>query len=504
MPGARRSAALTGRGAAAKPAPAMIDLRPVGYVIGLLVAVMGATMLFPMALDWLAGDPNWQAFLQAAVISGVAGAVLALACANGAGNGLSLQQIFLLTTGVWVALPAFGALPLVLGAPDIRFVDAMFESVSGMTTTGTTVIVGLDALPAGANLWRGILQWLGGLGIVIVAMLFLPVMKVGGMQFFRSEGFDTLGKVLPRALDISSALIQVYIILTLTCALAYFAFGMNGFDAVMHALTTVSTGGFSNYDASFAGFAGPLQYVASLFQLLASMSFIRFVQLMQGDPWPLWRDVQVRAYIRWTAYAIGLVTGYIALAQGVPPEVALREATFNLITIFSGTGYASTDVTAWGAFPFVVLIAAGLIGGCTSSTVCSVKVFRYLILLEAVKVQIARLTNPSAVVAVRYDGRRVDQGVIDSVIVFFTLFILTFGLLAVALSLTGLPTLTAITAAWTSVANIGPVWGEGVSPTGAVDGFPDMAKWVMMFGMILGRLELLSVYVLFLRSFWRA
>ncbi|QYK40952.1 MAG: TrkH family potassium uptake protein [Paracoccaceae bacterium] len=482
----------------------MIDLRPVGYVIGLLVAVMGAMMVFPMALDYMAGDPNWLAFLEAAVISCVTGAVLALACANGAGRGLTLQQSFVLTTGVWVALPAFGALPFVFGAPDVPYIDAAFESVSGMTTTGTTAFPHLDGLPLGTNLWRGILQWLGGLGIVIVAMIFLPVMKVGGMQFFRSEGFDTLGKILPRALDISSALIQIYVVLTLACALSYFAFGMNGFDAVMHALTSISTGGFSNYDASFAVFSGPLEYISAAFQILASLSFIRFVQLMQGDPRPLFRDVQVRAYIRWTAYAVGVIVAYRMAALGASFLPALRETTFNVVSVFSGTGYASADVTAWGPFPFVVLIAVGLIGGCTSSTGCSVKVFRYLILFEAVKVQIARLTNPSAVVAVRYDGRRVDKEVIDSVILFFTLFILTFGVIAVLLSLTGLSTRTAVTAAWTAVANVGPVFGAGVGPTGSIEGFPAAAKVLMIIGMILGRLELLSVYVLFLRGFWRA
>lgn len=481
----------------------MIDLRPVTYVIGLLVATMGLFMLFPMALDYAAGDPNWRAFFQASILCVVAGGTTALASANGAGGSMSLQQIFLLTTGVWVAMPAFGALPLVFGAPGLNLTDAMFESVSGMTTTGSTVIEGLDALPLGANLWRGILQWLGGLGIVIVALLFLPVMKVGGMQFFRSEGFDTLGKVLPRALDISSALIQIYIWLTVACAVTYFALGMSGFDAVMHALTTVSTGGMSSYDASFGVFQGPLEYAAAAFMLLGSLPFIRFVQLAQGSFQPLWRDPQVRAYLRWNLYAVLAVVAYEVLTHDMPFWMMLREATFNVVSTFSGTGFASVDLSGWGTFPFVVLIIVGLIGGCTSSTGCSVKVFRYLILFEAIKVQIKRLHNPSSVNPLRYDGRTVGQDILDSVIVFFTLFILTFGILAVGLSLTGLEFRTAVTAAWTSIANVGPVFGSGVGPTGAVYAFPDSAKWMMMAGMLVGRLELLSVYVLFMRRFWQ-
>ncbi len=481
----------------------MSDLRPVIYVIGLLVAAMGVFMVFPMVLDLAQGDPHWRAFFRAAVISVVAGGAMSMATANAAGGTMTLQQIFLLTTGVWIAMPAFGALPLILGAPGLSLTDALFESISGMTTTGTTVIEGLDALPLGTNLWRGILQWLGGLGIVIVAMLFLPVMKVGGMQFFRSEGFDTLGKVLPRAIDISAALIQVYIWLTVACAVTYFALGLSGYEAVVHALTTVSTGGFSTSDRSFGLFQGPAEYAAVVFMMLGSLPFVRFIQLAQGSIRPLMRDAQVRAYLRWNAYAIGAIVAYEALTHRMDAEPLLRETAFNVVSTFSGTGFSSVDLSAWGPFPFVVLIAVGLIGGCTSSTGCSVKVFRYLILFEAIRAQIRRLHNPSSVNPMRYDGRPVGQDVVDSVIVFFTLFILTFGVLAVALGLTGLEFKTAVTASWTAVANVGPVFGPEVGPTGAVHGFPESAKWLMMLGMLVGRLELMSVYVLFMRRFWR-
>jgi trk system potassium uptake protein len=481
----------------------MIDVRPVAYVIGLLVSAMGVFMMFPLALDLAAGDPHWRAFFRSAVICLVAGGATAIASANGANGSMTLQQIFLLTTGVWLAMPAFGALPLILGEPGLSLTDAFFESISGMTTTGTTVIEGIDALPLGTNLWRAILQWLGGLGIVIVAMLFLPVMKVGGMQFFRSEGFDTLGKVLPRALDISSALIQIYVLLTVACAITYFALGMSGFEAVCHALTTVSTGGFSTSDRSFGLFQGPAEYAASIFMLLGSLPFIRFVQLAQGSIRPLLTDSQVRAYLRWNAYAVLAIVAYELWHGGQSLPVLLRETTFNVVSTFSGTGFSSVDLSSWGPFPFVLLIVVGLIGGCTSSTGCSVKVFRYLILFEAIKVQIKRLHNPSSVNPMRYDGQAVSFDVVDSVIVFFTMFILTFGLLAVALGLSGLEFKTAVTAAWTSVANIGPVFGPEVGPTGAVHGFPDFAKWLMMAGMLVGRLELLSVYVLFMRRFWQ-
>lgn len=482
----------------------MSDLRPVGYVIGLLVAALGAAMLLPFLADLIAGDGNWPVFLACAALSALSGGALALACANGVRKGLTIQQSFLLTTGTWVVLPLFGAVPFMLGAPHAGLTDAYFEAMSGLTTTGSTVFVRLDELPAGVLLWRGILQWLGGLGIVIVAMVFLPVMKVGGMQYFRSESFDTLGKILPRALDISTGLIRVYLFLTLACTVTYFALGMSGFDAFVHALTTVSTGGFASSDKSFADYAGPLEYASAAFMLLASMPFIRFVQMGDGNWRPLWRDVQVRAYLRWNAYAIAAILAYEVLDRGAPFFATLRETTFNVVTIFSGTGYTSVDIGLWGPFPFMVVFIVGMIGGCTASTGCSIKVFRFLILFEAIRTQIRRILRPSAVLPVRLEGRPVSEDVINSVIVLVTVFVLTFGAVAVGLSFIGLNSETAVTAAWTSVFNIGPAFGPGIGETGAMDAFPWPAKWLMSFGMLCGRLELLSVFVLLVPRFWRA
>lgn len=481
----------------------MINFRPIGYVTGLLTAVMGVLMLIPLLVDLSDGNDNWRAFLSSAVMCGVAGGTVALACANGRERGLTLRESFLLTSAVWGVLPVAGALPLMIGIPDLSPTNAAFESVSGMTTTGTTVIVGLDALPRGVNLWRVMLQWLGGLGIVIVAMIFLPVMKSGGMQFFRSEGFDTLGKVLPRAFDISRALIEIYLILTVACILMFMAVGLTGFQAVVHALSAVSTGGFSDSDNSFGQFLGAPEYVAAVFMLLASMPFIRYLQLSQGHALPLWRDPQVRAYLRWNGYAIAAVTAAEMLERGSAFWPTLREATFNITSTFSGTGFTSVNLAAWTGFSFVILIVVGLIGGCTSSTGCSIKVFRFLILFEAIKTQMRRIASPNAILMPRYDGRVVEDEVLSSVVAFFSLFMATFGLLAAMLSLTGLDTRTVITAAWTSIANVGPAFGADVGPTGAVDGFPDSAKWLMMVGMILGRLELLSVFVLLMPRFWR-
>ena len=482
----------------------MIDLRPVVHPIGKIVVTFGAAMMLPLLVDWWHGNPHWGVFLQSGALTVVAGLLLSVAT-WGDYRSLTIQQAFLLTSGLWAVLPVFGALPFLLGQPDAAFVDAYFEAMSGLTTTGTTAFAELDVLPHGTHLWRAILHWTGGLGIVVVAMVFLPVMKVGGMQFFRSEGFDTLGKMLPRAGQIAAEMTRIYIMLTAACVVTYLLLGMTGFDAIVHAFATVSTGGFSNYDASFGAFLGPPEWAASVFMILASIPFIRMVQATRGQFTPIWRDIQIRAYLRWIGYACAIILVYRIVFlqhQGTFAEIA-RETVFNVVSTFSGTGFASTNVLEWGHLPLAVLIICGLIGGCTGSTGCSVKVFRYLVLLQAVRAQLRRMHSPHRVYALRYEGRPLSQDVVDSVMAFFTLFVLTFGLLIVGLSLTGLHPRTALTGAWTAIANIGPVWGPEITANGSIAQFPDSAKWMMILGMFLGRLELVSVLVLLLPRFWR-
>jgi len=483
----------------------MIDLRPVAHPIGKIVVAVGGAMLLPMLVDLWHGDPHWMVFLECALVTMVAGALVSVAT-RGDYRSLKIQQAFLLTSGLWAVLPIFGAMPFILGQPGASIVDAYFEAMSGVTTTGTTAFPELDVLPRGTHLWRALLQWMGGLGIVVVAMVFLPVMKVGGMQFFRSEGFDTLGKVLPRAGEIASEMTVIYVGMTGACAITYMLLGMTGFDAVVHALTTCSTGGFSNYDASFGTYLGGPEWAASVFMVMASVPFIRLVQAMRGNVTPLWRDRQVRTYLRWIFYACAIILTYrlFYMHQDANLPEIIRETVFNTISTFSGTGFASTDMMAWGHLPLALLIVCGLIGGCTGSTGCSVKVFRYLVLLEAVRAQIRRMHSPHRVYPLRYEGQPLDQDIIDSVMAFFTLFMLTFGLLIVGLALTGLHPRTALTAAWTAIANIGPAWGPEISANGSVVNFPETAKWMMILGMYLGRLELVSVLVLLMPRFWRA
>lgn len=481
----------------------MLDLRPVGYVIGLLVAVLGVAMLLPMVMDIAEGRNHWQVFVQSSLITMLSGGLIAVACSNGVRQGLSIQQTFLLTTGVWVALPLFGALPFVLGATEARFVDAFFEAMSGLTTTGSTVFTGLEFLPKGLLLWRGILQWLGGIGIIVVAMVFLPELRVGGMQIFKSEAFDTMGKILPRATQIASQISSIYLGLTMACALSYLALGMNAFDATVHALTTVSTGGFATTDASFGAYSGSHEYAASLFMLLAALPFVRYVQLINGHAAPLWRDSQVHVFLITVAVLVLGVT--FALTQIFPHhwEQSFREALFNVTSIITGTGYASVDYMGWGPMLISTFFFIGLIGGCAGSTTCSIKVFRYQLLFASIRMQLRKIRSPNGVFVVRYEKRAVGDDVLGSVMSFFMFFVVTLGLLAVALSLTGLDFITSLSGAATALSNIGPGLGDEIGPAGNFGGLNDTSKWLLALGMLLGRLELLAVYAILTVNFWR-
>jgi trk system potassium uptake protein TrkH len=481
----------------------MFDLRPAGYVIGLLVMILGVTMVVPMALDWFDGSINWLAFALSSFATILIGGGISLACQNTANSGLNIQQTFFLTTGVWLVLPIFGALPFVVGATDARFVDAFFEAMSGLTTTGSTVFESLETLPRGLLLWRGLMQWFGGIGVVVVAMVFLPVLRVGGMQIFRTEGFDTFGKILPRAAEISRSISSIYVTLTALCLVAYSMAGMSFFDALVHSMTTIATGGFANYDSSFAELGAAAEYVAVVFMILAALPFVRYVQLIGGSVRAIVSDPQVKAFLI-TAFIVVVVLvlwriNFVTNSY----EFALRKAAFNGVSILTGTGYASDNYMLWGSFPITFFFLIGLIGGCAGSTTCSIKVFRFQLLFASVSAQIKRIHSPNGIFQPRYNKKPVAEDIISSVMAFFVLFMVSLAFLAVGLGMTGLDAVTSISGAAASLANIGPGLGTEIGPAGNFAGLNDTAKWLLAAGMLIGRLELMAVYVLLTATFWR-
>jgi trk system potassium uptake protein len=481
----------------------MVDFRPVAYVIGRILIVLAILMLAPAVIDWRAGLDNGAAFAAAAAITGVVGGAVTLATSNSLGRALDTRQAYLLTACIWFVVPAFGGLPFYIGAPGLSLQNAYFEAVSGITTTGASVISGLESLPTGVKLWRGMLNWLGGLGIAFIAMIFLPLMRIGGMQFFRTEGFDTFGKALPRATDIARQLLLVYSMLTVLIMAVYSILGMPPVEAIVHGMTTVATGGFSTNDSSFSGYGRSIQYAAAVFMFLASLPFIRYVQLVNGTSGPLWRDVQARAYFRWLMTAVMMATVFRITTSGTSWETAFRESLFNLTSVMSSTGFGAGSFPGWGAFVLVIAYVVGVIGACSGSTAAGLSVFRVQVAFAALIREVRRIGSPSSVDPIRYDSRPVTDDVLNALILFLSSFILILGVMSVAMTLLGVDTVSALFAVWTTLGNVGYGFGPLVERTGTFIDFPPGAIAIMTLCMILGRLGILAVLVLVLPGFWR-
>jgi trk system potassium uptake protein TrkH len=482
----------------------MLDMRPIAYLIGRMLIVLAILMLAPAIVDWRAGHENGADFLQAAVMTGAFGALVSITSHNALGLSVQLRQAYLLTAAIWVVIPLFAALPFMLGAPGLSLTDAYFEAVSGITTTGSTVITELDGRPQGLILWRAMLNWLGGLGIAFVAMIFLPVMRVGGMQFFRTEGFDTFGKVLPRATDIAGQLMLVYTGLTLACIAVYGIVGMPALDALAHGFATIATGGFSPSDKSFNKYPpGAVEYAGAFFMFVASLPYIRYVQLVNGTAGPLWRDAQVRGYVKILALAIGSVTVWRWATSGDAFESVFRQSLFNLISIQSSTGFGSGDFASWGGFMLPVAVVIGIFGACSGSSAAGLNVFRVQIAFAALRQHVRGITMPDRIDPVRYDGRTVDDDVMNSVIMYISGFILIIGMLCIFMTMVGVDLESAFFGVWTSIGNIGYGLGPMVARTGTMVDYPDAAKWAMVLAMLLGRLGMLALLVLVLPRFWQ-
>ena len=481
----------------------MLDLRPVFFVIGILLTTLALAMVLPAVADASVGNPDWQVFLAAAGLTLFVGGALILTMRTD-DMALSIRQAFILTTMSWLAIALFGSLPFVFAELDLSFTDAFFESMSGVTTTGSTVIVGLDRAPPGILLWRALLQWLGGVGIIVMAMAVLPMLQVGGMQLFRMESSDRSEKVLPRATQIASGIGAVYLAVTSVCAFFYWLFGMTGFEAVAHAMTTIATGGFSTSDASFGRFdSAAIDWTAVLFMIVGSLPFVLYLQALRGKPSGLIRDGQVKVFLAITVALVAIVAWGYAAASGAALGHALRMAAFNAVSIMTGTGYVTARFEEWGAFAAPVFFLAMFIGGCAGSTTCGIKIFRFQVLYATAVTQMRQLLQPHGVFIAYYNRRPIPEEVAVSVMSFVFLYVLCFAVLAALLGALGLDFLTAVSGAATAISNVGPGLGPTIGPAGNFSSLPDTAKWALSAGMLLGRLELFTVLVLFAPAFWR-
>jgi trk system potassium uptake protein TrkH len=474
----------------------------VGLVIGALLVTLSALMLVPVLAEIVARTGDWEAFLFSAVITAFVGGVLMLSNQTES-RDLNHRATFMVTSLGWLTVSAFSALPFVFSQVDMNYTDAFFEAVSGVTTTGSTVMSGLDRTPPGLLLWRSLLQWMGGVGIILTAVAILPFLRVGGMQLFRTESSDRSEKVLPRPGQIAVAIGEVYLLLTLLCALAYIVGGMTPFDAMNHAMSTISTGGYSTHDASFGYFDNAfIHWAAIIFMISGALPLALYVQTLRGVGETLWDDPQVRSFVAMLASVSVVMALWLAARGDYGFFEALTLTAFNVTSIVTTTGFASTDYTIWGPFAIMAFFILMFLGGCTGSTSGGMKMFRLQILGILFKSQIRQTLYPHVAQTLRYGERTVSREIVFSVALFVFVYLASMLVVALALAAFGLDLVTALSSAVTAIANVGPGLGHEVGPAGNFANLPDGPKLILAFAMLLGRLELLTVLVMFSKDYW--
>ena len=478
----------------------MSNYKTVFFTLGILQVILGVFMLIPIIAQFIYQEID-SSFFGASIITIIFGSLFFLSNLDHS-KKLNLQQAFLLTALSWISIAIFGSLPFWLSNVEFSFVNAFFESMSGITTTGSTIISNLETMPKGILLWRALLQWLGGIGIIVMAITLMPIMNVGGMHLFKISNNDSSEKILPKSKEIALRLIYIYSLLTIICGVTYYSFGMGAFDSVTHSMTTISTGGFSNYNQSLGFFNNiQIEISAMLFIILGSLPFIAYIKFLSGDKKIFFSDVQITSFIKIIFISIIILSLYISFNNNI--KLDLRSISFNVISILTGTGYVNAQFDNWGNFPLVIFLLLMFIGGCAGSTTCGIKIFRIQILYKFVANQIKKIIYPKGIFILKYDKNPVDNKFVASIISFIYLYLVIFFIITALLSLTGLNFITSISGAATSISNVGPGLGSIIGPNGDFSSLPDISKIILTLGMILGRLELFAILVLFLPSFWR-
>ena len=478
----------------------MPNYKTVFFTLGILQIILGIFMLIPIIVQFLYNEID-SSFFGASIITIIFGTLFFLSNLDHE-KKLNLQQAFLLTALSWLSIAIFGSLPFVFSNLDFSFTNAFFESMSGITTTGSTIIPNLEDMPKSILLWRAILQWLGGIGIIVMAITLMPIMNVGGMQLFKVSNNDSSEKILPKSKEIALRLIYIYSILTALCGMTYYFFGMNSFDSLTHSMTTIATGGFSNYNESIGYFDNiSIEIVSMIFIILGSLPFIAYIKFLNGNKSIFISDVQIKTFLKIIFFSVIILSIYLTFNDQL--EFNFRLIFFNIISILTGTGYVNAQFDNWGGFSLVLFLILMFIGGCAGSTTCGVKIFRIQILFIFISNQLKKIIYPKGIFVIKYDQNPIDNKFIASVISFIFMYLIIFFIMSALLSLTGLDFITSISGAATSISNVGPGLGSIIGPNGNFSTLPEISKWILTVGMILGRLELFAILVLFLPSFWR-
>ncbi|MDO6640935.1 TrkH family potassium uptake protein [Shewanella sp. 5_MG-2023] len=479
----------------------MLNLKPLLFVIGAFLSILTGFMLVPMAFALFYHEETIGAFMMSGLFSGLV-AILCIQAGRSSDVNLNIRDMFFLTSMTWLVVSLFAALPFTL-YHGINYTDAFFETMSGITTTGSTVLSGLDDMDHSILIWRSLLQWLGGIGFIVMAVAILPFLNVGGMRLFRTESSDWSDKTTPRTQHMAKYLFEVYVVLTVLCALAYHLSGMHWFEAINHAMTTLSTGGYSTSDSSMSAFTPAAHWVAIVFMAAGGLPLLMFVQSIQQKTLKIWNDEQVKGFIKFIILVSVTLGFWLWFKSDMALHDAMRLSGFNVISVVTTTGYGLTDYQAWGAFASISFLFLMFAGSCSGSTSGGIKIFRFQISLKVMLQQLTQQVHPQAVVSKRYNHRVIDNDIIRSIMAFIMLFLIVIILLAVTLVLTGLDPVTSISGAITAVTNVGPGLGPVIGPAGNFASLPDTAKWALAFGMLLGRLEIITVAVLFAPKFWK-
>ncbi|WP_440697821.1 TrkH family potassium uptake protein [Candidatus Pelagibacter sp. HIMB1709] len=478
----------------------MSNYKTVFFTLGILQIILGVSMFIPIIVQFFYSEID-SSFFGSSIVTIIFGTLFFLSNLDH-DKKLNLQQAFLLTALSWISIAIFGSLPFVFSSIELSITDSFFESMSGITTTGSTIISDLENAPKSLLLWRAILQWLGGIGIIVMAITLMPIMNVGGMQLFKISSNDSSEKILPKSKEIALRLIYIYSGLTGVCAITYWIFGMGKFDSLTHSMTTIATGGFSNYNESIGYFNSlPIEISSMFFIILGSIPFIAYIKFISGNKKIFLNDIQIKTFLKIIIFTVIILSIYLLFSNH--ENFNLRSIFFNTISIMSGTGYVNAEFDRWGSFPITLFLALMFIGGCAGSTACGVKIFRIQILYLFILNQLKKIIYPKGVFVIKYDQSSVDEKFIASIISFIYFYIVIFFILTTLLSLTGLDFITAISGAATSISNVGPGLGPIIGPNGDFSSLPDLSKWILTVGMILGRLELFAILVLFLPSFWK-
>ncbi len=481
----------------------MLNFKPIALVGGTVVCAVGFLLFIPMITELIYRTESWQSYFVPILLYIIVGGSLVITNRN-VELKISTKEAFLITVLSWLLLGILCAVPFIYTKTNLTVVDAFFESMSGITTTGATVLNNLDELPKGILIWRALLQWLGGIGIVVIALVILPFLRIGGMQLFHLEGDDPYDKFLPKISSVVKKIIIVYTSLTAILFILYYLNHMTPFDALAHSFTTISTGGFSTHDNSFAYFQNTsLLNIAIIFMILGSFPFLLLAQMSLTNISSLIRDNQIRLFL--SILVLAIVSIYYFAQSYVDGNTLQKLSTisFNTISIISGTGYISSNFEKWGNYASVLFLLLMFIGGCAGSTTGGLKIFRFQILFKFIILHLKKMLQPHIIMTAQFNGKKVTESTYESVVIFFFVYIFTFFVSSLLLSFSGLDFLTCISAAASSISNVGPGLGEIIGPDGNYSSLTNYSKLVLVLTMFLGRLEMLTIFVLLLPSFWK-